>query len=155
MHCARGFGSKRYRQRNIGHFDRFQILNFVSACALAFGTARVGKLRGTCSATENSSRFSEVHKTLYAQMCWRISGRQCQNLCVAEPELCLVECVRPLLCLVANNLHPKQLHKNDIKVMDVLSHASTEIVTLGVHSCKYRIHGANIEFGQMAVMIPV
>ena len=62
------------RQRDIGHFDWLLILNFVSACGLAFGTAWVGKLYGACSATRNPGRFKELHKTLHVQTCWRTLG---------------------------------------------------------------------------------
>ena len=53
-------------------------------------------------------------------------GKKCSKSDVCAAELCSVERVQPVLRLVANSLYPKQLQKNDIGVMDVLSRTSTE-----------------------------
>ena len=83
------------------------------------GTPQVGQSHGACSATRNSARFSEVRKALLCPNVFADFGSGDARTYVLQSYV-LLSAYRRLLCLLATNLHPKELLQNDIQVMDVL-----------------------------------
>ena len=73
-------------------------------------------------------------------------------------ELCTVECVRCVLCLVASvTCTQNSFTKTTLRSWVCFHVRAQKKLQFCQHWCKYRIHGANLKLGQMqmVVMIPV